>query len=104
MTKPEIVRSIVENQSFAKASEIARASTVSMDTANKLRGYGLYKVATTGKGPVAAEKPNMFQVIERQKWYAHEAAFRETGGDAASAQTLYVAFVLEVNGLEPGSL
>ena len=56
-------------------------------------------------GPDEAEKPsvlNVMQVDRRQKWLAHEAAWEECSHDAAKAQELYIAFVEEVNGLQPG--
>jgi hypothetical protein len=36
--------------------------------------------------------------------FAHEAAWKDTGGDAKRAQEEYVKYTEEVNDLEPGSL
>jgi len=44
------------------------------------------------------------QADKRQKWFAHEAAWAECGGDYKRAQELYIEYVEEVNGMEPGSI
>merc|ERR1712187_824209 len=93
---------------FDKAAEISRNDkSGKIGTAGKLRGYGLYKVATTGTAPEAADCPSVLNVLQaekRQKWLAHEAAWKETNGDAALAQLTYVRYTEECQGMAPGSI
>ena len=90
---------------FDAAAELSKNSKVDVSFATRAHGYGLYKVGTTGVGPDEADKPsilNVAQIERRQKWFAHEAAWAECGGDYKRAQELYIAFVEETNSLEPG--
>eukprot|EP00928_Gymnodinium_smaydae_P081217 TRINITY_DN64770_c0_g1_i1.p2 TRINITY_DN64770_c0_g1~~TRINITY_DN64770_c0_g1_i1.p2 ORF type:complete len:105 (+),score=35.12 TRINITY_DN64770_c0_g1_i1:89-403(+) len=90
---------------FEAAAKASAESKVSTTFEQRSRGYGLYKVATLGVPPKDEDCPsvvNVMQVERRQKWFAHEAAWKETGGDPKKAQELYIKFTEEVNGLEPG--
>ena len=87
---------IMPSAAFEKAAEISRNSKVSVSMDTKLRGYGLYKLVTTGgKKPDEKDLPsiaNLLQIDNRQKWFAHEAAYKECGDDVAKAEELYIAF------------
>jgi len=91
---------------FERAVEVARDSKVSLSTEQLLRGYGYYKVATTRKPPNEEDLPSRLsmQLQKRQKWFAHEAAWKESSGDFRRAQELYIAFTEESNSLDVGSL
>ena len=64
---------------------------------DKLRGYGMYKVGTTGKAPDPENRPSMLYFTDRQKWFAWEAAWEETGGDHKKAQENYVKHTEKLN-------
>ena len=90
---------------FDAASEVSKNSKVSTTFEQRARGYGLFKAGTTGQAPHEKDLPsiaNVLKVERRQKWFAHEAAWKECGGDYKKAQELYIKFVEEVNSLEPG--
>ena len=58
-------------------------------------------------GPDAADCPNVLNVMaveRRQKWFAHEVAWEECGGNIDKAQELYITHTEQCQGLEPGSL
>lgn len=55
---------------FDKAAELARDSKASVSTEDKLRGYGLYKVGTTGKGEPPRQLPG------QSDYHPYQVAFR----------------------------
>ena len=93
---------------FEKAAEISRNDkSGTTPTAKRLRGYGLYKVATAQKPPAPEDCPSVMNVLaadRRQMWFAHEEVWKELDGDFAKAEQLYIAYAEEIQGMEPGSI
>ena len=87
---------------FNLAAEYAKASKVSVSFSARARGYGLFKVGTTGVAPSESDKPGILSIERRQKWFAWEAAWKEVDGDYKKAQELYIVFVEETNNFEAG--
>lgn len=77
-----------ERDEFVAAAEAILASDVLLPQSEQLELYALYKQATVGDAPPAAQSPPRWSIRERKKWVSWNE-LRGLGGDVARER--YVA-------------